>query len=239
MAHTQSTPDPDKSRTRILHAAIREFSEHGLAGARTSTIAAAAQVNKALLYYYFRDKESLYGAALEAVATQVAENALAVLDMKCSAGERFLRFALQHFDRILSQRGFQALMQQEMVRFRDGQSSAMNILAKTAFEPVFRRADQIVREGMRSGELCRVDPLQMMYAALGANVFYFLSAPMVRLAMPFDPLESASIIDRRRLAIEYLGQAIFTDRQLGAQLARQVLASMPIPDHAFQEKKTA
>ena len=62
---------------------------------------------------------------------------------------------------------------------------------------------------------------------------------MVRLAMPFDPLESASIIDRRRLAIEYLGQAIFTDRQLGAQLARQVLASMPIPDHAFQEKKTA
>ncbi|HEX3985442.1 MAG TPA: TetR/AcrR family transcriptional regulator [Acidobacteriaceae bacterium] len=239
MTPTQLSPDPDKSRTRILHAAIREFSEHGLAGARTNTIAAAAQVNKALLYYYFRDKESLYGAALEAVATQVAESALAVLDMKCSAGERLLRFVLQHFDRILSQQGFQALMQQEMVRFRDGQSSAMNILAKKAFEPIFRRADQIVREGMLSGELCRVDPLQMMYAALGANVFYFLSAPMVRLATPFDPLESSSIADRRRLAIEFLGHAIFTDRRHGAQLARQVLATMPIPEHAFQEKKTA
>lgn len=231
--------EADKSRTRILHAAIREFSEHGLAGARTSTIAAAAQVNKALLYYYFRDKESLYGAALEAVATQVAESALAVLDMKCSAGERFLRFVLQHFDRILSQQGFQALMQQEMVRFRDGQSSAMNILAKKAFEPIFRRADQIVQEGMRSGELCRVDPMQMMYAALGANVFYFLSAPMVGLVMTFDPLQTSAIEDRRRLAIEFLGHAIFTDRRHGAQLARQVLASMPIPEHGFQEKKTA
>lgn len=239
MPQANPTADPDKSRTRILHAAIREFSEHGLAGARTSTIAAAAQVNKALLYYYFRDKESLYGAALEAVATQVAESALAVLDMKCSPGERFLRFVLQHFDRILGKQGFQALMQQEMVRFRDGQSSAMNILAKTAFEPIFRRTDEIVREGMRTGELCRVDPLQMMYSALGANVFYFLSAPMVRLAVPLDPLEPSSIADRRRLAIEFLGQAVFTDRHHGAQLARHVLATMPIPDHTYQEKKTA
>ncbi|MGA8529643.1 MAG: TetR/AcrR family transcriptional regulator [Acidobacteriaceae bacterium] len=239
MSRPQSSPDADKSRNRILQAAIREFSEHGLAGARTSTIAAAAQVNKALLYYYFRDKESLYGAALEAVATQVAESALAVLDMKCSAGERFLRFVLQHFDRILSQQGFQALMQQEMVRYRDGHSSAMNILAKTAFEPIFRRADQIVQEGMRTGELCRVDPMQMMYAALGGNVFYFLSAPMVCLITAVDPLDSTSIADRRRLAIEFLGQAVFADRHHGAQLARQVLANMPIPEHAFQERKTA
>jgi TetR/AcrR family transcriptional regulator len=239
MPHSHPSAEAEKSRTRILHAAIREFSEHGLAGARTSTIAAAAQVNKALLYYYFHDKESLYGAALEAVATQVAESALAVLDMKCSAGERFLRFVLQHFDRILSQQGFQALMQQEMVRFRDGHSSAMNILAKTAFEPIFRRADQIVQEGMRTGELCRVDPMQMMYAALGANVFCFLSAPMVRLVAPFDPLDRSSIVDRRRLAIEFLGHAIFADRRHGAQLARHVLATMPVPEHAFQEKRTA
>ena len=70
---------PDPSRDRILHAAIREFSAHGLAGARTSAIAAAARVNKALLYDYFRDKESLYIAALEEVAGKVAGDALAVL----------------------------------------------------------------------------------------------------------------------------------------------------------------
>ena len=51
------------SRRAILQAAITEFSREGVAGARTDAIARAAKVNKALLYYYFEDKESLYGHA--------------------------------------------------------------------------------------------------------------------------------------------------------------------------------
>jgi len=229
----------DQSRDRILHAAIREFSEHGLAGARTGAIAAAARVNKALLYYYFRDKEALYAAALEEVAGKVAGDAIAVLDLDCSPGERVLRFALQHFDRIFSHHGFQSLMQQEMVRFRTGQSNAMRILAKKAFEPMWGRALQLVADGIHSGELCNVDPMQMLYTALGANAFYFLSAPMVRLVTAVDPLEPAAVADRRTAAIEYLGQTIFTDRKRGARLAKAVLAAMPIPESAVPERKTA
>lgn len=230
---------PDQSRDRILRAAIREFSEHGLAGARTGAIAAAARVNKALLYYYFRDKEGLYLAALQEVAGKVAGDAIAVLDLDCSAGERILRFALQHFDRNLLHHGFQALMQQEMVRFRTGQSNAMRILAKTAFEPMWDRALNLVRTGIESGEICAVDPMQMLYAALGANVFYFLSAPMVRLVAAIDPMEPDAMRARRTAAIEYLGQTIFTDRKRGARLAKSVLAALPIPEIKLPERKTA
>ncbi len=228
----------DQSRHRILDAAIHEFSEHGLAGARTNAIADAAHVNKALLYYYFQDKEALYSAALEAVAGKVAESALAVLDMTCSPGERMLRFALQHFDRILCQQGFQALMQQEMVRFREGRSHAMRIIAKKAFEPMFARARAIVEEGICSGELCAMDWMQMIYSALGANVFYFLSAPMIRLIADNDPLEASAVAARRAAAIEFLGQSIFVDRKHGARLAKHVLATVPVPD-ASPERKTA
>jgi len=230
---------PDPSRERILQAAIREFSEHGLAGARTNTIATAARVNKALLYYYFRDKEGLYVAALEEVAGKIASAALSVLDLKCSAGERLLRTALQHFDRILSQNRFQALMQQEMIRFKAGQSNAMRVIAEKAFAPTWDRTLQTVEEGIQSGELCDVDPLQMLYAAIGANVFYFLSAPMVHLVIGRDPLEPATVAARRSAAIEYLGQTIFTDRKRGARLARAVLAANPIPENAVAERKTA
>jgi TetR/AcrR family transcriptional regulator len=235
----RSNHHSDPSRDRILHAAIRAFSEHGLAGARTGAIASAARVNKALLYYYFRDKEGLYGAALELVAGKVADDAIAVLDLDCSAGERVLRFALQHFDRNLTHNGFQALMQQEMMRFRTGQSNAMRILAKKAFEPMWDRALQLVREGIDSGEICNADPMQMMYAALGANVFYFLSAPMVRLVTAVDPLEPGAMAARRTAAIEYLGQTIFTDRKRGARLARTVLAAVPIPENTVPERKSA
>lgn len=229
----------DHTRHRILQAAIREFSEHGLAGARTVAIAKAADVNKALLYYYFRDKEALYAAALEEVAGKVAESALAVLDMTCSPGERMLRFTLQHFDRILCQQGFQTLMQQEMIRFREGRGNALRILAQTAFEPMFRRAQAIAEEGVRCGELCDVDWMQMIYAALGANVFYFLSAPMMRLIGAGDPLEPAALAARRRAALEYLGQTIFVDRRQGARLAKRVLAAMPMPESLSGEKQIA
>ncbi|HSY02457.1 MAG TPA: helix-turn-helix domain-containing protein [Acidobacteriaceae bacterium] len=229
----------DQTRKKILQAAIREFSEHGLAGARTGAIASAAAVNKALLYYYFRDKEALYTAALEEVAGKVAGDALAVLDLDCSPGERMVRFALQHFDRILCQQGFQALMQQEMMRFRQGQGHAMGIIAKKAFEPMFARVQATAEAGMLAGELCAVDWMQMMYSALGANVFYFLSAPVVHLTTNLNPLDPIAIVERRSAAIEFLGQAIFTDRRRGARIAKAVLAAVPMPEIALPERKTA
>ena len=177
----------DKTRKAILRAAIREFSEHGLAGARTDAIAESAKVNKALLYYYFKSKRGLYAAALEEVSGIVVERTLAALDSGYSPGERLLRTALNHFDRILTQREFQSLMQQEMVRFQRGESESMPLLVKQVFKPLLVKLQEAILEGIQAGELCEIDWLQVVYSALGANVFYFLSAPMMRLALPFNP----------------------------------------------------
>src|SRR5471032_860970 len=64
------------SRSAILEQAIAEFATLGVAGARTAAIAEAAGVNKALLYYYFKDKESLYSAALHTVFIGFVEDVL-------------------------------------------------------------------------------------------------------------------------------------------------------------------
>jgi len=219
----------DRTRQKILTAAIREFSAHGLAGARTDAIADAAKVNKALLYYYFKGKNALYTAALEAVAGKIVQSAFAALDTKASAGELLLRAALNHFDRLLTQHEFQNLMQQEMVRFRQGKSQSIPILAKTVFTPMLERMRQLVREGVRTGELAKIDWLQVLYSAFGSNVFYFLSAPMVSLALGIEPLAPSAIAARRKSAVEFLGNAMFTNRAHGQKLARRVLADMPTP----------
>ena len=46
--------------------------------------------------------------------------------LKASPGERLLRSALNHFDRIMAQGEFQSLMQQEMMRMHQGEASAMS-----------------------------------------------------------------------------------------------------------------
>jgi TetR/AcrR family transcriptional regulator len=220
----------DLTRARILEAAIGEFSENGLAGARTEHIAEAAQVNKALLYYYFQGKEALYAAALEKVAERVVSSGLAVLDSKRSAGERLVHFALNHFDRIHSQRAFQSLMQQELMRLQRGEENALTPLVEKVFRPMMGRLKDLLAEGMRSGELIRVDTWQMMYAALGANVFYFLSGPVMGMLHGGDVFARKALLARRKAAVEYLGQAIFLDRKHGARVAARVLAATPMPE---------
>jgi TetR/AcrR family transcriptional regulator len=218
-----------ESRARILGAALQEFSKNGLAGARTDRIASLAGVNKALLYYYFESKEKLYLAALEMIAARIRDTTMDVFLREASPGERLLRAALNHFDRILTQHEFQSLMQQEMMRLHKGESGAMPVLVKRVFGPVMSMYQSMVREGVQNGELIEVDWLQLHLATLGMNVFYFLSAPVWRQALDFDPYTPEAIAERRRSIVKYLGQAIFMDREAGARAAERVLADTPMP----------
>jgi TetR/AcrR family transcriptional regulator len=219
----------DQTRANILVAAVSQFSENGLAGARMELIAEAAGVNKALLYYYFRSKEALYEAALESVADGVRASSVAVLEANSSAGERFLSSTLNHFDRIHTNREFQSLMQQEMVRLHRGELNALSPLVEKVFRPLMDRTQQVLEEGIASDELIAADPSQIRYAALGANVLYFLSAPLMHMVQGSDPLETSALAFRRTSAIQYLGLALFTDRKHGKGVARRVLAATPMP----------
>lgn len=220
-----------ESRDRILSAALVEFSAKGLAGARTEQIAAAAGVNKALLYYYFDSKEQLYEAALEAVVTRVRQNALAALQQETSAGERLLRAALNHFDRILTQREFQSLLQQEMIRVHKGEQGAAELMVERIFRPLLGLFRATVQEGIASGELIEADWLQFQLVGMGANVFYFLSAPVLRVMVDFDPFSAKALKERRTALVRFLGQAIFCDRKRGVKIAERVLKDTPVPKH--------
>ncbi len=58
------TRNPERTRERILSAALKEFAAHGFAGARVDAIAHRADINKRMLYHYFGDKEGLFKAVL-------------------------------------------------------------------------------------------------------------------------------------------------------------------------------
>jgi TetR/AcrR family transcriptional regulator len=219
----------DHTRARILDAAVQQFSAKGLAGARTEQIAEAAGVNKALLYYYFKSKESLYAAALELIFENVHTASLAVMKADISVGERLLQIALGNFDRSYSLPVLQSLMQQEMVRLHRGEENRMAQMAEKYFKPWWTSVEKMIDQGIASGEFIDVDRSQMRYAIFGPNIFYFLSAPLTRLIFGIEPLDRDELEHRRKAAILYLGKAIFADREHGAKLADQVLAATPMP----------
>ena len=66
---------------RIIAAAREEFASQGLSGARVERIARRANVNKQLLFYYFRSKRGLFQSVLERAVAEL-EQALATATVR-------------------------------------------------------------------------------------------------------------------------------------------------------------
>jgi len=56
--------DAEASKARVFDAAAEEFALHGFVGAKVDRIAARARVNKAMIYYHFKNKAALYRAVV-------------------------------------------------------------------------------------------------------------------------------------------------------------------------------
>ncbi len=84
---------------------MSEFAQEGVAGARTDAIARSAGVNKALLYYYFEDKEALYRAVLDQVFGGVRAAIHEALSQDLSPREKLARYVCAHFDYIATAKG--------------------------------------------------------------------------------------------------------------------------------------
>ena len=63
----------EETRARIVAAALKLFGERGFAGASTRDIAGSAAVNAPALQYYFENKEGVYLACVDHIATRVWE----------------------------------------------------------------------------------------------------------------------------------------------------------------------
>src|SRR5262245_15998654 len=131
--------DAAETRAAILEAALREFAEEGIAGGRMEAIASAAGVNKALLHYYFQDKERLYGAALDHVFASLSRRMLEVLDCDLPPPEKIMAYAAAHFDFIAASPIYPRMVQREMMRAGRRGSPHMRRIAERYLRPIFLR----------------------------------------------------------------------------------------------------
>jgi len=81
---------------RIFDAAIEVFLEKGMDGARMQNIAEKADLNKALLHYYYRTKEKLFTSVFEAVAKKLFGKFTPLAESNLSLEEKIRFFFREH-----------------------------------------------------------------------------------------------------------------------------------------------
>ena len=234
-----SRRQPAASRKSILQAALVEFAQEGLAGARVDAIAEAAGVNKALLYYYFRDKESLYGAVLDRFFEPLLDRVMKVCDRPGTAGERFLSYVKAHFDSIAESPYYAHIFMSELMSASRGGSTQLDRMFTLYLQPIGLRIVGLLQEGIDSGEFRAVQAVQFAPSAMGSIVHYYLTAPLRRKFMNENPSSTQTIQERRAAVLDFIAAALFADRDAGVKLAAETAVQDGSPEISSAHAATA
>ncbi|MGB8011559.1 MAG: TetR/AcrR family transcriptional regulator [Terriglobales bacterium] len=203
-----SRGQPEESRASILEAAVAEFAEYGVAGARTDAIARAAHVNKALLYYYFKDKDALYEAVLDHVFGGLRARVMPVLESELPPREKMLEYLAAYFDYIAENPRFPRVVQAEWMR-SGVDYPHMQRVAREHFRPIFEQLTEVLRLGVEAGDFRRVNPVDFLPSVAAVIVFYFSAAPIIKALTKVDPLSESRIRERRAFVLDFISAALF------------------------------
>ncbi|KAA8482608.1 TetR family transcriptional regulator [Arcticibacter tournemirensis] len=163
----------DKKKELIIDAALKRFAHFGLSKTTMTEIANDLSLSKALLYYYFPDKISLYSAVLGNIislmdselkkGTARAANSHEALGLFLNKRQEFISkyYNLLDFTKITGS----DLPEELGSMFKKAKQSEVAILTS------------ILNKGMESGELDTCDPQEtamLLMEALGGIVFNVL-----------------------------------------------------------------
>lgn len=211
---------PEQSRAAILRAAVGEFSREGVAGARTDAIAQAAGVNKALLYYYFKDKEALYRAVLDQVFGGVRAAIHNALSQELPPPEKLATYVCAHFDYIASNPQFPRIVQAEFLHAgRD--PSRLQRIVKEYFRPVFLEISALLNAGVQSGDFRQVDHVHFIPSMISVIVFYFNTAPIMKLMTGSDPMSPERLAERRAAVLDFISAALLVPEKAAGKGERK------------------
>lgn len=142
--------NPEKTREDILQAAIVEFVQQGLSGARVDAIAERMNTSKRMIYYYFGSKEQLYQAVLEKLYGDIrgTEQTLHLAELEpLEAMRRLVDFTFDHHDRNVD---FVRIVCIENIHY--GQFAAGSEAIRSMNSNILRTIEDILQRGAASGQ---------------------------------------------------------------------------------------
>ncbi|ASU32195.1 TetR/AcrR family transcriptional regulator [Mucilaginibacter xinganensis] len=168
-------------KDHILDVAEKVFSEHGFDGASTRLISGEANVNMAMLNYYFGSKEGLFIAVVERKITSfqdILQNIGNASDM--SPWDKIERYIEIYGEKVVNNNCFQKLLYREMGinRRTDLSDKLRSILMVNVGE-----LTKILDEGVRQGDFNADVDAAMVIATLYGTKNYLLNTPLMATTM--------------------------------------------------------
>ena len=173
------------SRQRIIGAATEVFAQKGKHGARMEEIAAKAEVNKAMVYYYYSTKDSLFRAILVTILRRVYDRVFDILDSEgrddANPAEKVAGLVNAHFIAFSEDVRFAKILLNALANEPGDLKAALRIIRDQDETPKPRLPEALlsaVEEGILKREFRELDASQVLISVIGMSLIYFIDKPI-------------------------------------------------------------
>ncbi len=189
-----------KTQEYILEAARKVFIRDGFDGARMQDIANEAGINKALLHYYYKNKESLFNLVFEDAFAAFVPQVHAIFSGNGDAVDKLCRYVETHVELLLQKPDLPAFVMHEI--HRDPDRFFNNLLSKMPGPPPFASFMGQLMQEMSEGKIRRMDPRFVWMNVMGMTVFPFAAAPLMSRMLLTDTETYNTLLKERVSSIQ-------------------------------------
>ena len=166
-----------QGRSALLRAARELMAEKGLPRVTVREVAERAGVGAALVNYYFGSKAGLLDAIVQQHAEDVRRRLHEAVSRPGSVEQR-IGFFIQELVRSMHDNPYLPRLIVEQVLFADEAGTERYV--REFARPNLALIQSLLEEGRAAGEIRELNPFFTLPSMIGACVFFFLSAPVLR-----------------------------------------------------------
>ncbi|MDX1672651.1 MAG: TetR/AcrR family transcriptional regulator [Balneolaceae bacterium] len=183
------------TRSAILEAGRSEFIRRGYSGSRLKSIAENAGVTKAMIHYYFDDKDSLYREIYRDAIESVFSDLFTILTGPAPLFEKIDQFIKRSVSNQQSHADLVAFVMTELDRVPELTVD----LARQALQPKMSDLNRQIKEAAGNYEIAAVDPDQLLLNMIALCFFPYTARNFSRgLIDPDDDQHYYQFLERRK-----------------------------------------
>jgi AcrR family transcriptional regulator len=188
-------PKDESTKDTILDAAKEVFMQKGYSGTRTQEIADKAGINKAMLHYYFGNKEKLFQVILTEATQLIAPMVVRSLSSDKDINGKLEDLVTNHVAILLDRPHLPMFVMHELSQNQGAFLTEM--VDRHKVEPVMLAFFQQVQEAGESGKIRKVDPVHLLVNVISMTVFPFIMRPMVTRIAEIPKSGYRSVLEQR------------------------------------------
>ena len=186
------------AREKILNAALDIFVAKGKEGARMQEIADHASVNKAMLFYYFTNKELLYKEVLRRNIIELVNQLKTIMVSEAESETKIENIVNAYINFFKNKPTIPKLILREATGDSETIKEVLLEIKQNVAPDIPDKFISMIQKSINEDEFYPLDPKQTIISIIGMSLIYFISKPIIEVLLDLEDVDPEQFIIERQ-----------------------------------------